>query len=279
MRRRQRNVPDTQGALQTSPADQEGIGSSSDGDSHHRGDKLSSSPQEDNCHPAFTKKGSKHVPTVQEGEKTPISAKREPIALVPILWGFIPPPVPKGSATSFPVSQGNYTRTICHPDDVIPALSCPGRDPSLQYEFGYPLCDPSVLGGHKYRHIVQSNLKRIPLQRGSCSSFLPAKGGIRCSQSDQCGLRLSSSHERDIGYDPHPISGSLRMFQAERDSFSNATSEKLGLRDTFYDKREFRNVSTNQKSVRPSSSALGRFQLTPSAQGGTRVSQPTKWNL
>lgn len=154
------------------------------------------------------------------------------MVLVPILWGFIPPPARKGSATSSPVSQGNYRHTLCQAEDVIPALSCPGRELAFQYEFGYPLYDPSVLGGHKYSHIVWSNLKRIPLQRGSCSSFLSHKGAMRPSQSDQCGLRLSSSHQRDTGYVP-PVLGSLGTFQAERDGLSSAPSKKLGIREAF----------------------------------------------
>lgn len=158
------------------------------------------------------------------------------MVLVPILWGFIPPPARKGSATSSPVSQGNYRHTLCQAEDVIPALSCPGRELAFQYEFGYPLYDPSVLGGHKYSHFVRNNLKRIPLRRGSCRYFLSPKGAIRPSQFDQGGLRLSSSHHMDIVYVP-PVSGRLRTFQAERDVLSNAQSKNLGPREALYNKR------------------------------------------
>lgn len=42
-----------------------------------------------------------------------------------------------------------------------------GRETAIQYEFGYPLCVPSILGGNKYSHIfLQCNLKRISLQMG-----------------------------------------------------------------------------------------------------------------
>ena len=95
--------------------------------------------------------------------------------MLPILWRFIPPSAPKQSATSSPVSQRNYRCTLCQAEDVIPALSCLGRGQAFQYEFWYPLCDPSVLGSHKYSNIVQSSLKSITLQTGSCSSFLSPK--------------------------------------------------------------------------------------------------------
>lgn len=278
-RRRQRNASETHGALKSSPADQEGIGDTLDGDSPHGCVKHSSSPQEDTSHPVSTKEGSKHVPIVQEGEKPSISSKRERTAFIHTFWGFIPPPVPKGSTTSFPVRQRNYSHIICQPEDLVPSLSYQGRDPALQYESGYPLYNPSDLGGHRYIHVVRSNLKRIPLQnRRYNSSIFSSKGAISPSQSDQYRFRLSSSHQRDIGYVP-PVSGSLRMFQAEIDRLSNAPSKTMGLREAFYDKREFRNVSSNQQCVRPSSSALGSLRLTPSSQRGTRASQPAKWKL
>ena len=249
-RGKQRKASVTQGALQTSPTDQECIESSPDGDSPHRGVQHSSSPQEDISHSFSTKEDSKHIPNVQEGEKTSRSAKREPIAFVPILWAFIPP---KGSTTfpfgTFPVMRRYDKHTISQAEDVVPALSCPWRDPSLQYEFGFPLCDHSVLGGHKYTHHLKINLNRIALQKGSCSSFLFPKGGVGPSQSDQCGLRLSSSHQRDTGF-VIPVSERLRMLQAEIGGPSNAPSKKLGLTGAFYDKRDIEN-------------ALGGLRLTP----------------
>ena len=207
----------------------------------------SSSPQEDISHSFSTKEDSKHIPNVQEGEKTSRIAKREPIAFVPILWAFIPP---KGSTTfpfgTFPVMRRYDKHTISQAEDVVPALSCPWRDPSLQYEFGFPLCD---LEGHKYTHHLKINLNRIALQKGSCSSFLFPKGGVGPSQSDQCGLRLSSSHQRDTGF-VIPVSERLRMLQAEIGGPSNAPSKKLGLTGAFYDKRDIEN-------------ALGGLRLTP----------------
>uniref|UniRef100_A0A9L6KDQ4 Uncharacterized protein n=1 Tax=Mus musculus TaxID=10090 RepID=A0A9L6KDQ4_MOUSE len=271
-RRKQRKASLTQGALQTSPTDQECIESSPDGDSPRRGVKLSSSPQEDISHSVSTKEDSKHIPNVQEGEKPSRSAKREPIAFVPILWGFIPP---KASTTfpfgRFPVMRRYYRRTLSQAEDVVPALSCPWRDPSLQYEFGFPLCDHSVLGGHKYTRHMKINLNRIARQKGSCSSFLSPKGGVGPSQSDQCGLRLSSSHQRDTGF-VIPVSERLRMLQAERGGLSNAPSKKLGLTDAFYDKRDIVNALGGLR-LTPC------FRLPPSAQGRIRASQPAKWNL
>uniref|UniRef100_A0A9L6KDT8 Uncharacterized protein n=4 Tax=Mus musculus TaxID=10090 RepID=A0A9L6KDT8_MOUSE len=271
-RRKQRKASLTQGALQTSPTDQECIESSPDGDSPRRGVKLSSSPQEDISHSVSTKEDSKHIPNVQEGEKPSRSAKREPIAFVPILWGFIPP---KASTTfpfgRFPVMRRYYRRTLSQAEDVVPALSCPWRDPSLQYEFGFPLCDHSVLGGHKYTRHMKINLNRIARQKGSCSSFLSPKGGVGPSQSDQCGLRLSSSHQRDTGF-VIPVSERLRMLQAERGGLSNAPSKKLGLTDAFYDKRDIVNALGGLR-LTPC------FRLPPSAQGHIRASQPAKWNL
>ena len=268
-KRKQRKASVTQGAMQASPTDQECIESSPDGDSPRRGVKLSSSPQEHISHSVSTKEHSKHIPNVQEGEKPSRSAKREPIAFVPILWAFIPP---KGSTTfpfgTFPVMRRYDKHTISQAEDVVPALSCPRRDPSLQYKFGFPLCD---LGGHKYTHHLKINLNRIALQKGSCSSFLFPKGGVGPSQSDQCGLRLSSSHQRDTGF-VIPVSERLRMLQAEIGGPSNAPSKKLGLTGAFYDKRDIEN-------------ALGGLRLTPcfwlppSAQGHTRAPQPAKRNL
>ena len=96
---------------------------------------------------------------------------------------------------------------------------------------------------------MQINLNRIARQKGSCCSFLSPKGGVRPSQSDQCGLTLSSSHQRDSGY-VIPVSERLRMLQAERGGLSNAPSKKLCLTGAFYDKRDIEN-------------ALGGLRLTP----------------
>ena len=157
---------------------------------------------------------------------------------------------------------------ISQAEDMIRALSCPGRDPSLQYEFGYPLCDHSILGGHKYSRHMKINLNRIARQKGSCSSFLSPKGGIGPSQSDQCRLRLSSSHQRDTGYET-PVSEMVTMLQAERGGLSNAPSKKLGLTDAFYDKRDIINALGGFRLI-------PCFRLTPSAQRCTRASQPAK---
>jgi hypothetical protein len=62
--------------------------------------------------------------------------------------------------------QRNYRCTISQVEDVIPALFSPWRDPSLQYEFGYPLCDHSVLGGHKYTMSYQNQSQQDRTAKG-----------------------------------------------------------------------------------------------------------------
>lgn len=210
-RRRQRMASHTQGALKNFPADQEGIESSLDGDSLHWGVKFSASHQEDISHPVFTKEGSKYFLLAKMERNLPLVPTGSPW-----LW-FIS----YGDSSLNHFQKGGQHHSLLVKEitevpyvNLIPSHSCQGRDPALQYECGYPLYDPSVLGGHIYTHFVRSNLKRIPLQRGRCSSTLSPKGAISPSQSDQCGFRLSSSHQGDIGYVSH-LSGSLRMFQAE----------------------------------------------------------------
>ena len=71
---------------------------------------------------------------------------------------------------------------------MIPALSCPGREPSIQCEFGYPLVIPSVIGGQNIHIISKSNVKRITQQKGRYSSFLSP---IRSIRSEHCDSDFS----------------------------------------------------------------------------------------
>ena len=64
------------------------------------------------------------------------------------------------------------------------SLSYQGEGTAFQYQHRAPICDPSVLGGHRYTHSLSCNLRRIPRQKGCWSSKLSFEGRISHSQHD-----------------------------------------------------------------------------------------------
>ncbi|OBS64543.1 hypothetical protein A6R68_06917, partial [Neotoma lepida] len=223
---RLRYTPYTQEAIKTSPAAQECCNSSIDGDSPN---------------------GSV-TPSSSHGQKPLTNASEGRGAVCPVHWGLMYSPVPKSSVTSFPVVQGKFRHTLSLLADMRSSLYYQRMGATFPYEYGDPICDPSVLGGHRYSHSMSINLKRIPRQRGSWSSNLSPQGGSRPSQCDQSGLRLSYGHL---------VQGSLTMFLSEKESLKHIPSNRMSLRCAPSDQREFRDVPSNQEWARTSTSALG----------------------
>ena len=267
-RTRLRHFPYTQEVIKTPTEAQESFMSSPDGDSPRGSVKSSSLSQSNDVrHPVSTKEDVKHTLSIQEGHKPSTGAREGSGTWIPVQWGLIYPPIPKGSGTSFPVVQGNFRHTRPQLADLRPSLSYQGRDTAFQYEHGTPICKPSVLGGHRYSHSVSCSLRRIPLQKRSLSSYLSTQEDIRHSQCDQRGLRLSYGH---------PVQGSFRIFQSERESLKKSPSKSLSLTFAPCDQREFRNVPSNVEWVRTSTSAPGSLQHNPSVHGGFKPYKPVK---
>ena len=267
-RKRLGHFPYTQEVIKTSTEAHESFRSSPDGDSPGGSVKsYSLSQSNDVRHPVSTKEDFKHTLSIQEGHKPSTGAREGSGIWIPVQWGLIYPPIPKGSGTSFPVVQGNFRHTRPQLADLRSSLSYQGRDTAFQYEHGTPICNPSVLGGHRYSHSVSCSLRRIPLQKGSLSSYLSTQEDIRPSQCDQRGLRLSYGH---------PVQGTFRIFQSERESLKNISSKSVNLTFAPCDQREFRNVASNVEWVRTSTSAPGSLQHNPSAHGGFRPYKPVK---
>lgn len=274
-RRNLKNAPYNQRAIKTSPTDQEHFKPSPDIDSTHEGVKTCSSPQGDVSHVAPTDEGLKHA---QEEEKTSIRAKEGCWAVLPIQWGLAYAPIPKEKATSFPAMQRKVSHTISQLD-MRSSISYKGKDTALQHEYGALVKNPSVLGGHRYcSRLFPCNLLRIPRKTWRFPSNLSPKEGIRPFPSDQHAIRLSYSLQRDR-YQPcalcslRPLDGSV-----ETEGLLPTLSSNLGLRYAPRDQQKFRNLFSNQKRVRPSTSALFSHQLTPSGQGGNRAPWFLKWN-
>nr|XP_048286097.1 mucin-12-like [Myodes glareolus]XP_048286098.1 mucin-12-like [Myodes glareolus]XP_048286099.1 mucin-12-like [Myodes glareolus]XP_048286100.1 mucin-12-like [Myodes glareolus]XP_048286101.1 mucin-12-like [Myodes glareolus]XP_048286102.1 mucin-12-like [Myodes glareolus] len=260
--------PYTQEVIKTPSEAQQSFRSSPDGDSPTGSVKSFSSPEcNDVRHPVSTKEDFKHTLSVQEGQKPSTGAREGSGAWIPVQWGLIYSPIPKASATSFPVIQGNFRHSRPQLADLRSSLSYQGRDTGFQYEHGTPICNPSVLGGHRYSRSFPCNLRRIPLPKKSLSSYLCPQEGTRSSQCDQTGLRLSCGH---------PIQGSFRMFQSERESLKNSPSKTLSLRFPPCHQREYRNVPSNVEWVKTSISAPGSPQYNPSAHGGFKPYTPVK---
>lgn len=267
-RKRLRHSPYTQKVIKVTTESQESFTSTLDGDSPSGSVKSFSSPQSNDVrHPVSTKEDFKHSLYVQEGQKPSTGAREGNRAWIPVQWGLIYSPTQKQSVTSFPVVQGNFRHTRPQLADLRSSLSYQGKDTAFQYEHGTPICDPSVLGGHRYSRSVPYSLRRIPLPKKSLSSNLIPQGDIRPSQCEQRGLRHS------YGY---PVQGSFKMFQSERGNLMNTPSKTLSLRFAPYDKRELKNMPSNVEWVRTSTSAPGSPQHNPSAHGGFNPYKPFK---
>ena len=271
-RTRLRHFPYTQEVIKTSTEAQESFRSSPDGDSPRGSVKSSSLSQSNDVrHPVSTKEDIKHTLSIQEGHKPSTGAREGSGTWIPVPWGWgwgcLYPPIPKGSGASFPVVQGNFRHTRPQLADLRSSLSYQGRDTAFQYEHGTPICDRSILGGHRYSHSVSCNLRRIPLLKRKLSYCVSTQEDIRPSQCDQRGLRLSYGH---------PVQGSFRIFQSERESLKNRPSKSLSLTFALCDQREFRNVPSNVEWARTSTSAPGSLQHNPSAHGGFKPYKPVK---
>ncbi len=133
------------------------------------------------------------------------------------------------------------------------------------------LCDPSVLGGHKYIHHIKINFKRITEQKGSCSSFFSPK---RESQTISVWALLTQTFQ----FSPkgHWL---CVLFQSGSECFSlkEAGSQmpnlkKMCFTDAFYEKRDIINA-LGSLWLNPHS------RITPLTQGHTRTLQLVKWIL
>ncbi|KAM7338369.1 hypothetical protein ACRRTK_001853 [Alexandromys fortis] len=152
-RTRLRHFPYTQEVIETSTEAQESFRSSPDGGSPRGSVKSSSLSQSNDVrHPVSTKEDVKHTLSIQEGHKPSTGAREGSGTWIPVRRGLMYPPIPKGSGASFPVVQGNFRHTRPQLADLRSSLSYQGKDTAFQYEHGTPICDPSVLGGHRYSH-------------------------------------------------------------------------------------------------------------------------------
>lgn len=185
------------------------------------------------------KKVFRHALYVQEGLKIPLVSER----------------IGGGGVAACSIGTNIFTRSkreshgipccqkkICkHPistrgPEIFPLLPC-GRQ-VISYELGAPICDPSVHGDHIHSWSVTCSLQRILLQKQNRSFSLSSQVGIRPSQCNQRGLRLSN------GY---PVQSSLGMFQSERVSNIHSQSNPLSPRYAPCDQMEFRNVPSSQE--------------------------------
>ncbi|XP_040596920.1 uncharacterized protein LOC121138221 [Mesocricetus auratus] len=256
----------TQKATQISPESQESFSLFPDRDSSNGSVKPSSSSQSNDVrHPVSAKDGFRHDISVQKKQKPSTSAREGRRRLLPFQQSLIYAPVPKGSTTSFPVIQGNFRHTLVQIEDLRSSLSYQGRDAGFQYEYGAPICDPSILGGHRYSHSVKFNLKRIARQNRCWSSTLSHQGSITTSQCDQKSIKLSYNY---------PVQDKLRMLNLKNESIIQSASNTLNLRCATCEQREFRNVPTNHDWARTSISTLRSPRHAHSDNGGFRPYKP-----
>lgn len=256
---RPRHAPYTQEAFKKSAEDQESFNSFPDRDISKGRVSLYSSPQSDDVrHLVSTVDGFRKALFVQEGKKTSTRTRERPMVFTRVKGGIIYSPAPKESYTPSSAVQGKFGHTLL---SDLRSLSYQGKGTAFQYQHGAPICDPSVLGGHRYTHSLSCNLRRIPRQKGSWSSKPSFEGGISPSQCDLKDFGLSNDHF---------VQTSLRSPQTERKLLKYTSPNKLSLRRGLRDQREFRNVPSNQEHIRTSTFALGASQYTPSQHGGYR---------
>ncbi|XP_038956234.2 mucin-17-like [Rattus norvegicus] len=171
-------------------------------------------------------------------------------------------------------SKSEKTRSRHASSDQAGVKTVPSEDEEWKHcrssKIGVQACK-SDKRGEKLKTETNRNLTTSDSAKGACRSSTsremvlrspaPLRSNNRRSKSTKTTSKKVPSDQRDT-----------QASHSEHERVKLSSLSKMGLRHS----SDSRNVSSDLELI---TSALGNLKLSPSAQGGTRASQPAKWDL